>query len=239
MIRALVTGGSGDIGSAIARRLGGDGFHVLVHGSSRPERSEAVAEAIREAGGSAESVIFDLTDAEATEAAVARLLEEGPVQVLVNNAGRHADAPLAGMSRAQWDAAITVSLDGFFNVTQPLLLPMLRTRWGRVINISSVAGVIGNRGQANYAAAKSGIHGATRSLAQEVGSRGVTVNAVAPGVIEGSMTEAAFDADTIRQIVPMQRAGAPEDVASLVAFLASEEAGYVSGQVIGVNGAMA
>lgn len=239
MMRALVTGGSGDIGSAICHRLGRDGFHVLVHGSSRPERSEAVAEAIRTAGGSAESVVFDITDADATEAAVAGLLEEGPIQVLVNNAGRHADAPMAGMSRAQWDAAITVSLDGFFNVTQPLLLPMIRTRWGRVINISSVAGVIGNRGQANYAAAKSGIHGATRSLAQEVGSRGITVNAVAPGVIEGAMTEETFDAETIRQIVPMQRAGATTEVAALVAFLASEDAGYVSGQVIGVNGAMA
>ena len=239
MMRVLVTGGSGDIGSAICHRLGRDGFHVLVHGSSRPERSEAVAEAIRTAGGSAESVVFDITDADATEVAVAGLLEEGPIQVLVNNAGRHADAPMAGMSRAQWDAAITVSLDGFFNVTQPLLLPMIRTRWGRVINISSVAGVIGNRGQANYAAAKSGIHGATRSLAQEVGSRGITVNAVAPGVIEGAMTEETFDAETIRQIVPMQRAGATTEVAALVAFLASEEAGYVSGQVIGVNGAMA
>ncbi|MFP4606291.1 MAG: 3-oxoacyl-ACP reductase FabG [Thiohalospira sp.] len=239
MRRALVTGGSGDIGSAICHRLGADGFHVIVHGSSRPERSEAVAEAIRQAGGSAESVVFDLTDTGATEEAVAGLLEEGPVQVLVNNAGRHDDAPLAGMSRAQWDAAITVSLDGFFNVTQPLLLPMLRTRWGRVINISSVAGVIGNRGQANYAAAKSGIHGATRSLAQEVGSRGVTVNAVAPGVIEGSMTDEAFDADRIRQMVPMQRAGSTEEVAAVVAFLASDEASYVSGQVIGVNGAMA
>jgi 3-oxoacyl-[acyl-carrier protein] reductase len=237
--RALVTGGSGDIGSAICQRLSSPETHLIVHANSNPDRAETVVETIRQSGGSAEICLFDIRDTEAAQQALEKLLESGPIQTLVHNAGIHDDAPLAGMQMDQWRRVIDVSLTGFYNVARPLLLPMLASRWGRVIALSSIAGVMGNRGQANYAAAKAGLHGAIKSLALELASRGVTANAVAPGVIQGSMTSSSFDADAIKQIVPMKRAGTPDEVASLVGFLASEEAAYISGQVISINGAMA
>lgn len=239
MKRALVTGGSGDIGGAICRALAAEGMHVIVHANSQLTKATEVVRLITSAGGSAQASAFDLTDGTATEIVLKELLLDGPIQVLVHNAGIHDDAPLAGMRPEQWHGVIDVSLHGFYNVCQPLLLPMLRTRWGRVIAVSSVAGVMGNRGQANYAAAKAGLHGAVKSLAIELGTRGVTANAVAPGVIAGRMAAQAFTDDIIRQIVPMQRPGKPEEVAAVIAFLASEAASYVSGQVINVNGAMA
>ena len=189
-------------------------------------------------GGSAEAIAFDVTDRAATAAALEALLEAGAIQILVNNAGIHVDAVFPGMSGEQWDSVVNVSLNGFYNVTRPLVMPMIRTRWGRIINISSVAGIAGNRGQVNYAAAKGALHAAGKSLALELASRGITVNAVAPGIIETGMSEGAFDADAIRKLVPMQRAGRPEEVADLVAFLASDKAAYISGQVISINGAM-
>jgi 3-oxoacyl-[acyl-carrier protein] reductase len=158
--------------------------------------------------------------------------------VLVNNAGIHDDAVFPGMQPAQWQRVIDVSLNGFFHVTQPLTLPMIRTRWGRIINITSVSGVMGNRGQVNYSAAKGALHAATKSLALEVASRGITVNAVAPGIIDAGMG-AGFSADDIARMVPMKRAGKAQEVADLVGFLASERAGYISGQIISINGAMA
>lgn len=238
MKRALVTGGSGDIGAAICRRLAADALHVIVHGHQHPERAELVVDAIRKAGGSAESAVFDVTDADAVARTVKGLLEGGPIQVLVNNAGVYDDAPMAGMSGEQWRRVIDVSLHGFFNVTQPLLLPMMQTRWGRVINVSSVAGILGNRGQANYAAAKTGLHGATKALALEVASRGITVNVIAPGIIASRVAQGVFDDAQIKALVPMKRAGKPEEVAALAAFLIGEEAGYISGQIISVNGGM-
>ncbi|WP_149195289.1 3-oxoacyl-ACP reductase FabG [Luteimonas suaedae] len=236
--RALVTGGSGDIGGAICRRLAADGLHVIVHANANRGRAESVVTAIAEAGGSAEAIAFDVADGEATAAALQALLAEGPVQVLVNNAGIHDDAPMAGMSDAQWKRVIDVSLHGFFHVTRPLLLPMARTRWGRIVSVSSVAAVLGNRGQANYAAAKAALHGASKSLAREMASRGISVNVIAPGVIAGAMTAKMFPPEQVKQMVPAARAGTPEEVAALVAFLCSDAAGYINGQVIGINGGM-
>ncbi|HJR72572.1 MAG TPA: 3-oxoacyl-ACP reductase FabG [Luteimonas sp.] len=236
--RALVTGGSGDLGGAISRRLAAAGAHVFVHANANRERAEAVVAEITAEGGSAEAVAFDVADAESARTAIERLLGDGPVQILVNNAGIHDDAPLAGMSPAQWRRVIDVSLHGFFHVTQPLLLPMARTRWGRIVSVSSVAAVLGNRGQANYAAAKAALHGASKSLAREMASRGITVNVVAPGVIAGRMTDAAFDEQAIKQLVPGGRAGTPDEVAALVSFLCSADAGYINGQVIGIDGGM-
>lgn len=236
--RALVSGGSGGIGRAICRRLAEEGLHILVHANRNLAAAEAVAEDIRRADGSAEAIAFDLTDAAATAAAVETLLAAGPVQVLVNNAGVHDDAVFPGMSATQWHSVMDVSLNGFFNLTQPLTLPMVRTRWGRIINITSVAALAGNRGQVNYAAAKGALHSATKSLALELASRGITVNAVAPGIIDTAMSEGAFDADAVKRLVPLGRAGQPQEVADLVAFLASPRAAYITGQIISINGGM-
>lgn len=239
MKRALVTGGSGGIGAAIARRLARDDLHVIVHAHRNLAQAEVVVNEIRAAGGSAETAVFDIANGAASASAISALLEGGPIQVLVNNAGVHADAPLAGMTSEQWHSVVDTTLHGFYHVTQPLLLPMLRTRWGRIISISSVAGILGNRGQANYAAAKAGLHGASKSLAFEVASRGVTVNVVAPGIIQTSMAQAAFTKEQIDTMVPVKRAGTPEEVAALVGFLAAPEAAYITGQVISINGGMA
>jgi 3-oxoacyl-[acyl-carrier protein] reductase len=236
--RALVTGGSGDLGGAICRQLAGDGLHVIVHANGNRARAESVVAEIVAAGGSAEAVAFDVADGDATRAAIATLLESGAIQVVVNNAGIHDDAPMAGMSDAQWKRVIDVSVHGFFHVTQPLLLPMARMRWGRIVSVSSVAAVLGNRGQSNYAAAKAALHGASKSLAREMASRGISVNVVAPGVIAGRMADAAFPPEMIKQVVPAGRAGKPEEVAALIGFLCSDAAGYINGQVIGINGGM-
>ncbi len=236
--RALVTGGSGSLGAAICRRLGATGHFVYVHANSGTAAADGVVRDIVAAGGEAQAIAFDVTDAEATRSALDDVLEHSTVQILVNNAGIHDDAAFPGMSASQWHRVIDVSVNGFYNVTQALILPMIRMHWGRIVNISSVAALIGNRGQVNYAAAKGALNAATKALSLEVASRGITVNSVAPGIIASGMGGSAFDAAAIANLVPMKRAGSAEEVAGLVAYLASPEAGYITGQIISINGGM-
>jgi 3-oxoacyl-[acyl-carrier protein] reductase len=236
--RALVTGGSGQIGAAICRRLARDGHFVYAQAHRGIDAVSALVAEIVAAGGQAQALTFDITDGAATRAALEAVLADGAIQILVNNAGIHDDAAFPAMNEQQWHRVIDVSVGGFFNVTQPLMLPMIRTRWGRIVTTSSVAALMGNRGQVNYAAAKGALNSATRALALEVATRGITVNAVAPGIIATSMTDTMFDDATIARLVPMKRIGRPEEVAGLVAFLVSEEAGYMTAQVISINGGM-
>jgi 3-oxoacyl-[acyl-carrier protein] reductase len=236
MKRALVTGGSGGIGSALCRRLAADGYHVFIHAHRHRAAADALAAELEAGGARATALQFDLTDGVAIRACLEPLADEAPIQVLVNNAGIHNDAIFPGMSGQQWQEVLDVSLNGFFHVTQSLVMPMIRSRWGRVINITSVAALTGNRGQVNYSAAKGAIHAATKSLALELASRGITVNAVAPGIIDTAMSEGSFDAEAIARLVPMKRAGKPEEVADLVGFLASAHASYITGQIISING---
>jgi 3-oxoacyl-[acyl-carrier protein] reductase len=220
------------LGAAICRRLAADGFEVIAHAHGNLGQAQALA---KEIGGKA--VAFDVTDGAAASTALESLLEAGPIQVLVNNAGVHDDAPLAGMTHEQWRRVIDVSLEGFYNVTKALVMPMARTRWGRIVSISSASARLGPRGQSNYAAAKGALEAASRSLAREMGSRGITVNCVAPGIIE-SPSAAVFDAATIQSMVSLQRVGRPEDVAAAVSFLATDAAGYITGQTVPVDGGL-
>lgn len=235
---ALITGGSGGIGAAIAETLAQARLHVIVHANKHLEQANLIVNRIRENGGSAEAVCFDLLDQNAVQAFIDDQLERSGIDILVNNAGIHDDAVFPGMSPNQWHQVIDVNLNGFFNITQPLVMPMIRKRWGRIVNISSVSGVTGNRGQVNYSAAKGAINAATKALSLEVASRGVTVNAVAPGIISTAMTEGVFDHEAIKSLVPMKRAGTPDEVADLVAFLVSDKAAYITGQIISINGGM-
>jgi 3-oxoacyl-[acyl-carrier protein] reductase len=238
--RALVTGASRGIGAAVAVALARAGHPVILNYRTNDDAARAVQAAIAAAGGEAELARFDVADGRAVAEALERLLadETRPIGVLVNNAGVASDAPFPALEPEAWERVTRTTLDGFYNVTRPLVMPMVRRRWGRIVNVSSVSGVIGNRGQVNYAAAKAGLIGATRALAQEVAHRGVTVNAVAPGLVDTDMIKGA-PVDEILKHIPMRRLGKPEEVASLVAYLASDAAAYVTGQVIGINGGLA
>ncbi len=233
---ALVTGGSGGIGAAICRTLANDGYHVFVHANRNLQNAQKLAQEIIDNDGSASAVCFDVTDYQAVMDALNPLIEDKAIQVLVNNAGIHDDAIFPGMSLQQWQDVINVSVNGFYHVTHTLMMPMIRSRWGRIINVSSIAALMGNRGQVNYAAAKGALNAATKALSLEVASRGITVNAVAPGIIDTAMIEGAFDSDTIKQMVPMKRAGKSDEVADLISFLASPRAAYITGQIIAING---
>lgn len=238
MKRALVTGGSGGIGAAISRRLAADGYYVYIHANQSIANAQQLSSEICAAGGHAKALQFNVTDSAAVIAALDPLVENNPIQILVNNAGIHDDAVFPGMRSDQWHRVIDVSVHGFFNVTQPLMMPMIRSRWGRIVNVSSIAAITGNRGQTNYSAAKGALNAATKSLSLEIASRGITVNAVAPGIIDTTMSEAAFDAKMIANMVPMKRAGTPTEVADLVSFLVSDQATYITGQIISINGGM-
>lgn len=236
---ALITGASRGIGAAIAKRLATDGFPVLINYNRSADKAEAVKDEIEEAGGRAELLQFDVRDREAVTDRLEALTKGGVhIGVLVNNAGISADGPFPSMKAEAWEDVTRTTLDGFYNVTHALVMPMARKRWGRIVNISSVSGVIGNRGQTNYSAAKAGLIGATRSLAIEMAKRNVTVNAVAPGLVETDMISDA-PVEEILKLIPMRRLGQPEEVAALTSFLVSDQAGYITGQVIGINGGLA
>lgn len=235
----LVTGASGRLGRAIALRLARDGFHVTAHGRRRVEALQVLCSDITAEGGSADWITFDAADRESAQRQLeARVTERGPFYGIVCNAGITRDGAFPALSGEDWDEVLAVGLDAFFNVVHPLILPMIKTRkGGRIVCISSVSGVVGNRGQVNYSAAKAGLIGAAKALAVEVASRGITVNCVAPGLIESEMVDETV-LERALQAIPMDRVGQPEDVAAAVAFLCSDGANYITRQVLGVNGGL-
>lgn len=236
--RALVTGASRGIGAAIAEALAAAGHPIVLNYRSDDAAAEAVAARIRGAGGEVVLSRFDVGDDAAADAAMAEILADPrPLGVLVNNAGIARDAPFPALERADWEAVLKTTLGGFYNVTRPVIMPMVRRKWGRIITMSSVSAQIGNRGQVAYAAAKAGVIGATKSLALELARKGVTVNAVAPGLVDTDMIK-DVPLEHVMPRIPAQRLGTAREVAALVAFLATDEAAYVTGQVIGVNGGM-
>lgn len=240
MMYALVTGGSRGIGRAVAVRLAGEGIPVIVNYTSNQAKAEETAAVIASAGGAAELLRFDVSDTEAVDAALEGWEAAHPddyIGILVNNAGIRQDSLMIFMQNAQWNSVLDTTLGGFFNVTRRVLKNMLTRRYGRIINISSLSGLKGLPGQSNYSAAKAGLIGATKALAQEVAPRKVTVNCVAPGFISTDMT-ADLDEKELRKMIPAGRFGKPEEVAALVAFLASEEAAYITGQTVSVNGGL-
>ena len=237
--RILVTGSSRGIGRAIALQLARDGFHVLVHGRSDGDALRSVLADIAAAGGSASALPFDISDRNATRSALeTELNSNGALYGVVCNAGIARDNAFPAMSEEDWDGVIHTNLDSFYNVVQPLVMPMVRAKkGGRIVTLSSVSGIAGNRGQVNYSAAKAGIIGATKALALELASRNITVNCVAPGLIDTEMLH-GVEVDEALKLVPAKRLGKPEEIAAVVAFLCSDSAAYVTRQVIAVNGGM-
>jgi len=238
--RALVTGASRGIGAAIAVELARMGHPVILNYRVNEAAARAVKERIEGDGGVAELARFDVADGAETDAAIEALLrdEDRPIGVVVNNAGVVRDAPFPAMKSEDWQLVLRTTLDGFFHVTRPLVMPMVRRRWGRIVNVASISGTMGNRGQTNYAAAKAGLIGATRALAQELAKRGVTVNAVAPGLVDTDMIKDVPHLEEIVKHIPARRLGRPEEVAAVVGFLASDSAAYITGQVVTISGGL-
>ena len=236
MKHVLITGSSGGIGSAIARELASDNHKLWLHYHRNEVNAVNLAEELTAAGFLAEPLQLDVTNWDQCNTTLDRLVSEsGAIDVLIHNAGSVCDVPLPGMEKSAWSSVIDTNLNAFYHVTRPLIMPMIRKRWGRIVSVSSVAAIHGNRGQTNYAAAKAGIIGASRSLAREVANRNICVNVVAPGFIETPMIKQIPD-EVIKQQVPMQRAGQCTEVASVVKFLCSGAASYITGEVINVSG---
>lgn len=235
----LVTGSSSGIGRSIATRLAKDGFGIVAHYSGNQAGGEQTVTEVEEAGGNVRLLGFDVTDANATRAALEADIEEhGAYYGVVCNAGITRDGAFPMLSQDDWQQVIDVNLNGLYNVLHPIVMPMIRRRKpGRIVTISSVSGLIGNRGQTNYSASKAGIIGATKALAVELAKRKITVNCVAPGLIESEMTD-SLPMDKILEMIPANRIGKPDEVAALVSFLCSEDAGYITRQVLAVNGGM-
>jgi 3-oxoacyl-[acyl-carrier protein] reductase len=236
----LVTGASRGIGRAIARRLAADGYDIAVHYHSRRDAAEGAAAEIAALGRNARLLQFDVGERTATAGALNADIEaHGPYYGVVCNAGIARDAAFPAMTGEEWDAVVHTNLDSFYNVLQPLVMPMVRRRApGRIVTLASVSGIIGNRGQTNYSAAKGGVIAATKALAVELAKRGITVNCVAPGLIDTDMVDASTPMEQILEVIPMQRIGKPEEVAAVVSFLMSPDAAYVTRQVISVNGGL-
>lgn len=237
--RVLVTGASRGIGRAIAIALAGAGYRVAVNYLERREAAEETCAAIRKDGGEAALLPFDVSDREAcAQALAADLASSGSYYGVVCNAGVHADGAFPALDSDAWDRVLRTNLDGFYNVLHPLVMPMVRARQGgRIVTIASASGLTGNRGQVNYSASKAGLIGATRSLALELAKRKITVNSVAPGLIETEMLEGLASEELVK-LIPMRRLGTPEEVAAVVGFFFSEQASYVTGQVLSVNGGL-
>jgi 3-oxoacyl-[acyl-carrier protein] reductase len=234
---ALVTGASRGIGAAVARTLANDGLDIALTCVHQRAAADALAAEIRELGRQTWVAQFDVRDAAQSGAAIEQLLAHTEIHIVVNNAGVVADAAFPALSAQAWHSVVDTSLDGFFHVTQPLVMPMVRRKWGRIVNIASVSGVNGNRGQVNYSAAKAGLIGATKALALELASRHITVNAVAPGLIDTEMIASA-PVDEIVKHIPMKRIGSAQEVAHLVAYLVSDKAAYMTGQVLSISGGL-
>jgi len=237
---ALVTGGSRGIGRAVCVKLAGMGYHVLINYKSNEEEANNTLALVKEKGVEGEIIQFDVADKEQIKAKLGVWMEANEdkvIEVLVNNAGIRDDGLMIFMKDEQWDSVIKTNLDGFFYVTRLVVNSMLQKKYGRIINMVSLSGLKGLPGQTNYSAAKAGVIGATKALAQEIGRKGITVNAVAPGFIKTDMTEGLNEAE-LKNLVPLKRFGTPEEVAHTVAFLASEGAAYITGEVISVNGGL-
>lgn len=237
---ALVTGASRGIGREVAVKLASQGYFILVNYMSNETEAEKTLALVREAGSDGELLRFDVADGQASSEALNGWMSrhEGEyISVIVNNAGIRKDGHMWSMSASDWHKVVSTTLDGFYNVTQPLLKWMINRRWGRIINMASLSGISGNNGQVNYSAAKGGLIAATKALAKEVAQRNVTVNAVAPGFIRTDMTEDLPEAE-LKKLVPCRRFGEPSEVAELVAFLASDSAAYITGEVISINGGL-